>query len=272
MRNYYQILGVCFSASQKEIAAAYRAKCKLLHPDVNPSAVATSQMQVVNEAYHILSNTSLRREYDEQYRCFFAIGKKVYPESYENNIETPDHESKKKKTWQRRTSCNWYSNHRNDKGYLSLKKGSIIGTTVHGHQCKIVELFPECISVQLVSPIPLSSSSEMSYIYRCMDKTPYAIKKDGDYYTTEIGFKEAQSLLIELSEKEDFFYTHLYRLAELIKEYRKKVNDKSELFYKTLILIDLQREFFPEIKKTILTVDVVDNLYNTLQRDGIYNM
>lgn len=262
MRNYYQILGVCFSASQKEIAAAYRAKCKLLHPDVNPSAVATSQMQVVNEAYHILSNTNLRRQYDELLLVFVSDGKNVYPESYENHIETPDHERKKKKTWQRSTNCNWYL----------LKKGSIIGETFHGHQGKIVELFPECISVKLVSPIPLLFSRKMSYIYRYMDKTPYAIKIDGDYHTTEIGFKAAQDLMIELSEKEDFLYSHPYQLAELIKEYHKKVYGKSNRFYKTNILIELQGKYFPELEETIFTIEFVDKLYNTLQRDGIYNM
>lgn len=67
MSDYYQTLGVLPSATQKKIVAAYRTKCKILHPDVNPSADATSQMQMVNEAYQILSDSILRRQYDARY-------------------------------------------------------------------------------------------------------------------------------------------------------------------------------------------------------------
>ena len=67
MIDYYQILGVKASASSKEIALAYRAKCKLLHPDVNPNKDSTVQMQLVNEAYRTLKNASLRYVYDRQF-------------------------------------------------------------------------------------------------------------------------------------------------------------------------------------------------------------
>lgn len=67
MPDYYQILGVSVSSSPREIALAYRAKCKLLHPDVNPSEDATLQMQMVNEAYRVLKNDSLRYVYDGQF-------------------------------------------------------------------------------------------------------------------------------------------------------------------------------------------------------------
>lgn len=70
MMDYYQILGVPVSASHKEIVAAYRAKCKQLHPDVNQSQDATLQIQLVNEAYRVLKNESLRYVYDRQ----FGIG------------------------------------------------------------------------------------------------------------------------------------------------------------------------------------------------------
>ena len=67
MLDYYHILGITSPASPKDVVAAYRAKCKILHPDVNPSEDATLQMQMVNEAYSVLSNHDLRRQYDIQY-------------------------------------------------------------------------------------------------------------------------------------------------------------------------------------------------------------
>ena len=83
MLNYYQILGISATASQKEIVSAYRSKCKLLHPDVNPSADATEQMQMVNEAYHTLADAYLRRQYDERYSYSSSIENNSCSESYE---------------------------------------------------------------------------------------------------------------------------------------------------------------------------------------------
>lgn len=64
MSDYYQILGVSPSASQKEITAVYHAKCKLIHPDINPGSDSTIQMQLVNEAYRVLKDEKLRHKYD----------------------------------------------------------------------------------------------------------------------------------------------------------------------------------------------------------------
>ena len=66
MLDYYQILGVSPSASQKEIVSAYRAKCKQLHPDVNHQVDATIQMQLINEAYQVLKRKAQRKLFDNQ--------------------------------------------------------------------------------------------------------------------------------------------------------------------------------------------------------------
>ncbi|MBZ0305220.1 MAG: J domain-containing protein [Anaerolineae bacterium] len=66
-QDYYDILGVNTSSSREEIQQNYRQKAKQLHPDLNPERKewATEQFQRLNEAYDVLSDTSLRHTYDE---------------------------------------------------------------------------------------------------------------------------------------------------------------------------------------------------------------
>ena len=117
MHNYYQILGISATASHKEIVAAYRAKCKLLHPDVNPSADATEQMQMVNEAYHTLADAYLRRQYDERYSYSSSMENNSCSESYESGAETSWQEWWDKEPHGENTGSSWYAKHWNDKTY-----------------------------------------------------------------------------------------------------------------------------------------------------------
>lgn len=64
-KDYYGILGVSRSASDKDIKSAYRKLTKKLHPDVNkddPNAEA--KYRDVNEAYTVLSDKEKRKIYD----------------------------------------------------------------------------------------------------------------------------------------------------------------------------------------------------------------
>jgi len=64
-KDYYQILGVDKSASEKEVRQAYRKLAFQYHPDKNKdNPSATEKMKEINEAYAILSNQVKRREYD----------------------------------------------------------------------------------------------------------------------------------------------------------------------------------------------------------------
>lgn len=63
-KDYYAILGVAKSASPKEISAAYRKLARQFHPDVNPSPEAKERMPLINEAYSVLGDPNLRREFD----------------------------------------------------------------------------------------------------------------------------------------------------------------------------------------------------------------
>ena len=65
-RDYYTLLGVTPEATPDAIRQAYRQCVREVHPDLNPDrqAWATAQLQRINEAYDVLSDPLLRREYD----------------------------------------------------------------------------------------------------------------------------------------------------------------------------------------------------------------
>jgi len=65
-RDLYEILGVRRSASAEAIKRAYRRLVKRYHPDLNPHRGASEMFLDVKEAYEVLSNPLLRREYDEK--------------------------------------------------------------------------------------------------------------------------------------------------------------------------------------------------------------
>lgn len=67
MKNYYKILEISGDASTEVIKAAYKAMSKKYHPDLyaGDKAQADAKMQDINEAYEVLSDSSLKAEYDK---------------------------------------------------------------------------------------------------------------------------------------------------------------------------------------------------------------
>ena len=64
--NYYELLGVNQSASDKEIKTAYRRMARKLHPDVNPdNERAQVLFKKVNEAYEVVGDPNRRKDYDQ---------------------------------------------------------------------------------------------------------------------------------------------------------------------------------------------------------------
>jgi curved DNA-binding protein len=64
-RDYYAVLGVPRTASEKDIKTAYRKLARKHHPDVNPGdKKAEDLFKEIGEAYSVLSDPEKRKKYD----------------------------------------------------------------------------------------------------------------------------------------------------------------------------------------------------------------
>ena len=104
MANYYDILGVGKSSSEKEIKQAYRDLARKYHPDVNPDdKQAEDKFKKINEAYEVLSNPESKKKYD------------MYGDNWQN-LGNPNHGTDFGSWWpfgqagRGRSSENWSTN------------------------------------------------------------------------------------------------------------------------------------------------------------------
>jgi len=74
-RDYYEVLGVDRSASEKDLKRAYRKVAAKYHPDRNPdNAEAEEKFKEASEAYEILSDGEKRAAYDNYGHAAFEQG------------------------------------------------------------------------------------------------------------------------------------------------------------------------------------------------------
>jgi DnaJ-class molecular chaperone len=65
-KDYYAVLGVAKTATDKEIKQAFRKLARKHHPDVNPGdRTAEAKFKEINEAHEVLGDPDKRRKYDE---------------------------------------------------------------------------------------------------------------------------------------------------------------------------------------------------------------
>lgn len=62
-KDYYKVLGLSSSATDKEITRAYRKLAKEMHPDTNPGS--EEKFKEISAAYDVLGDAAKRKEYDE---------------------------------------------------------------------------------------------------------------------------------------------------------------------------------------------------------------
>ncbi len=62
-KDYYKVLGVSDTATEKEITRAYRKLAKQYHPDANPGT--EDRFKEISAAYDVLGDAGRRKEYDE---------------------------------------------------------------------------------------------------------------------------------------------------------------------------------------------------------------
>jgi molecular chaperone DnaJ len=65
-KDYYRVLGVSDTASQKDIRSAFRKLSRQYHPDANPDDTAAEErFKEVSAAYDVVGDAEKRKEYDE---------------------------------------------------------------------------------------------------------------------------------------------------------------------------------------------------------------
>lgn len=122
--DYYAILEIDENASVEDISTGYRKQAKKHHPDVNHNEGAKEKMQLINEAYLILSDKEARERYDKAYSTYKSF---VYQK--ESNQSNYNEESSQAFTSTDELLNKWIENARRQaKEMVATVKDEIKGT------------------------------------------------------------------------------------------------------------------------------------------------
>ena len=64
-KDYYKVMGVSQTATDKEIKLAYRRLARKYHPDISKEKDAEEHFKEVGEAYEVLKDPEKRKVYDQ---------------------------------------------------------------------------------------------------------------------------------------------------------------------------------------------------------------
>ena len=74
-RDYYEVLGVNKNSTSDQIKSAYRKLAVKYHPDKNEGDKASEEkFKEASEAYHVLSNSERKQNYDNFGHAAFENG------------------------------------------------------------------------------------------------------------------------------------------------------------------------------------------------------
>lgn len=113
MKNYYEILEVNKKASKEVIEKAYKVLVKKYHPDLykgEKQKYAEKKIRDINEAYDVLSDEFLKRQYDVELERELE---KIYEQKYkskENEHQLNNYTNQTKSTSAKNESNNSYTN------------------------------------------------------------------------------------------------------------------------------------------------------------------
>ena len=157
MKNYYQILEVNENASPEVIEKAYRVLAKKYHPDVQPRDKlywAEVNFREITEAYEVLSNPNLKKEYDMQFK-FYNSQNQNY--NYSQYTEQPNYNNSYSDT--SHDTINTESKSKNKKSVISTLNTEILSSLK-----EIIFNIPELIREHSKKPQKERSDSLKAFI------------------------------------------------------------------------------------------------------------